>query len=341
MVPDQVGMGGSKVAATEVADPEASLDKESAFASEAPRASHLATAGYLAIAAGHGAALSVQWNSTKSGGEFYTWLALVQVVLSFEAFVYAAGDLAWLNKNLRTLGLLALEICGRVRLLVMAVAWIWLCPWAAELSCRCGAVSRDTGSKLSRHAVGLSIFTTGWFALRELSFLVRGEPPSAVSAGVNPQFGDCLPSNALLGGQFRLSKSDLEATGRVIFVPARPRTGLYIGSGLAMLTHLAAGISFAFRNGMPPWWLLGAVGALLGRRFGELTGGRKGRRAKSEDDEQESKDSLEDQATMPWRLDRILLSTRLGELFWVWCCLAELQRCEAMPGWLDVCEVGA
>ena len=66
---------------------------------------------------------------------------------------------------------------------------------------------------------------------------------TSLGAARNAQFGDCLPSNALLGGQFRLSKEDLEATGRVIFVPARTRSGLYIGSGLAMLTHLIGGIS--------------------------------------------------------------------------------------------------
>merc|ERR1712203_1106476 len=100
---------------------------------------------------------------------------------------------------------------------------------------------------------------SAFFVLREVSFLIKGEPMSALDAAARPQFGDCLPSQAVLGGQFRLDKADLEETGRVVFVPARKRQGLYIGSGLAMLFNLIFGFAMLQATPFPPWLLFGAV----------------------------------------------------------------------------------
>eukprot|EP00971_Amphidinium_carterae_P302861 6017746-Amphidinium_carterae.1 len=118
----------------------------------------------------------------------------------------------------------------------MAISWVWLLPWAEELALCCGAVAADNATSTLPLLYGLANFLTGYFLLREVSFGLRGEPPSAKDAAVQPRFGDCLPSNALLGGHFRLSKAGSErcnehqsqahvsATGRGVFVPARPRS---------------------------------------------------------------------------------------------------------------------
>lgn len=340
VVPEQHGMAqrSPDEVATGSADMLESSPERDLFGSESPRASHLATAGYVLIAIGHAVAILVQWSRTTSGGEFYTWLLIVQVVLCFEASVYAAGDLScWLrSKRLRALGLQLLELAGRLRLLVTAIVWGWLVPWAAELACRCGSLTPENGYAMVWHSAGLALFISGFFGIREFSFLIKGEPPSALNMGVNAQFGDCLPSNALLGGQFRLSKEDLEGSGRAIFVPARPRSGLYIGSGLAMLAHLICGIRHLAITGSP-WWFIGAASGLLGRRLGDMIGGSAGRKSKGEDDTVHNDQG----ASGPFKLDRVLLLTRAGEMWWIWCCIQELQRCEALPTWLSVCAAPA
>ena len=217
--------------------------------SRSARASPVATAGYLTITAGHLCLLRMHSQASSSDGYFFLALALVELTLAFEAFVFAVG-----GGLQRTLGLNLLSLAGRARMLTAAMAWPWLVPWVSELGCRCGTVSLQTGAAWLHLTFGLAVFTSGFYLVREVAFMVRGEPPSALG-GAPPQFGDCLPTNALLGGQFRMEKADLEVTGRAVFVPARPRQGLYIGAGLAMLSHLVMGL---LHLEMPPWLLLGA-----------------------------------------------------------------------------------
>lgn len=178
-------------------------------------------------------------------------------------------------------------------------------------------------------AESIAGFLTIYFAVRELCFFVRGEPPSALDATLTPQLGDCLPSNALLGGQFTLDRADLETTGRVVFVPGRERKGLYVASGFAMCSHLAGGGSLYFRAGWQPMWFLGAVFALLARKLADCRGGSVG--GKSEAGERSK--------PQPRLRDSMRLLCRVGELAWMLCCVWQLQRCEAEgSGWQPRCE---
>lgn len=291
-------------------------------------AAHAATAAYGLAVLGHTAVLRELLLSTGGEGALFFRLATVQACLTFEAAVYAIGDFSlWRSRRTSGWGLAVLETAARVRLLVSSVAWAWIVPWAAELSCRCGASPPPRGAVLLGHCEAVAMFVSGYFALRELMFLVRGEPPSALDGSVAPKFGDCLPSNALLGGQFRLDKAELEDSGRIVFVPARPRQGLYAAPGLAMLAHLAAGFALALHSGieMLPWLLLGAGVALLGRKVPGLCPAAAGdgqRRLGTKG----SRDV--------WRL-----LCRAGEVWWMWCCVNQLRQCQAVPsGWLARCE---
>jgi len=201
---------------------------------------------------------------------------------------------------------------------------VWLVPWAAELGCRCTPSPWPQGPLLLVQSQSLATFVSAYFAMRELCVLLRGEPPSALDASVAPRFGDCMPSNALLGGQFRLDKADLETTGRTVFVPARPRKGLYVASGLAMCSHLLGGVALCRRGLAPPWWLLGSGCALLARKAGDC-GSQRPAAAKAE-----GQVGLREAAR---------LACRAGELWWMWCCVRQLQRCEAGDvGWLATCS---
>mmetsp|Transcript_111683 Transcript_111683/g.222007 ORF Transcript_111683/g.222007 Transcript_111683/m.222007 type:complete len:324 (+) Transcript_111683:45-1016(+) len=304
-------------------DEEPPPDDTKKVLSGAAQASNLATLGYACIAAGHVWLLKVHAEATAADGQLFTTLAVVEVALAFEAAVFALGGLG------RPLNLAVLTFAGRLRLLSAAVAWPWLVPWGAELSCRCGALSPSIGAGVLRHSIGGAVLIGAFYALREVSFMVRGEPTSALGTSES-QIGDCLPSQAVLGGQFRLDKADLEETGRVVFVPARPRQGLYVGAGLAMLAGLTLGAAMALVNSFPPWLLLGALGALLGRWYGQLP------KFKGRGEEGAAAMAYTDSALM-WRREGPRLICRFGELFWIFCCIEELHRCEAMPSWRSVC----
>jgi len=298
-------------------------DDKKQVLSGAAQASSVATLGYLLIAAGHVWLLKVHAEATSAEGQLFAALAVVEVALAFEAAVFALGGFG------RPLSLAVLILAGRLRLLSAAIAWPWLVPWGAELSCRCGALSPSTGAGLLRHSIGGAVLIGAFFALREVSFVVRGEPASALGTSES-QIGDCLPSQAVLGGQFRLDKADLEETGRVVFVPARPRQGLYVGAGLAMLAGLTLGTAMALNTSFPPWLLLGALGALLGRWFGQLP------KFKGRGEEGAAAMAFTNR-TLMWRREGPRLICRFGELFWIFCCIEELRRCEAMPSWLSSC----
>merc|ERR1740121_3164121 len=174
-----------------------------------------------------------------------------------------------------------------------------------------------------QHGNFVAVLISGFYMLREVSFLVRGEPVSALAPGSAPaQMGDCLPSQAVLGGQFRLAKADLEETGRAVFVPARPRSGLYVGSGLAMLGHLVMGMLQGHATPLPPLMLLGALIGLAGRTVGDVPA-LKGSREKA------GIDTLQ-----LWRREGPRLLCRVGELVWVGLLIVELRRAEAHPAWL-------
>lgn len=298
-----------------VADP----DREPVLLSGSARASRLATAGYVLISLGHLGLLNLLAETTTKGA-FFASLAVVEVALAFEAAVYALGALG------RSHLFSVLTMLGRVRLLAAAMAWPWLLPWMAELCCRSGAVSLSRGVAMLQHVTAVAFFIAGFFLLREVSFLFRGEPASALGGSAPAQLGDCLPGQAVLGGQFRLDKADLEETGRAVFVPARPRQGLYVGAGLALLCHLFGGFVLGANTPRPPWLLLGAIGGLVGRQFGQLPK-FKGREEGAPTD-----------SRLLWRREGPRLTCRAGELFWIACCVLELQRAEASPGWLAACH---
>lgn len=318
MVPNQLGMVGGEA--------EADVDAAPVLLSGAARASRAATAGYVCIAAGHSWLLSQHSQAASADGPFFAALAVVELALAFEAAVFALGAFG------RTSGFPLLTVIGRLRLLGAAMAWPFLMPWSAELTCRCGGVSPATGAALLLHSQGLSMLIGAFFLLREVSYLVRGQPASALDASAPSQIGDCLPSQAVLGGHFRLDASELEDTGRAVFVPARQRHGLYVGSGLAMLACLASGVVMASAGGAPPYLLLGCLAALLGRRFDDVP--KLPRRGGKDEDG----GGAADEGRL-WRREGPRLACRMGELVWIWCCLAELRRCEAAASWLPSCEV--
>lgn len=308
----------SQAAMDEKAEAEAA--KDPILLSGSAKASRLATAGYVLVTLGHIYLMRMHALTASADGRFFLSLAVVEAALAYEAAVFALGALG------RSCTLPMLTWVGRVRLLGAAIAWPWLLPWAAELNCRSGAVSPSTGSSMVLQSTMVAGIVSAFFILSEVSFLFKGEPASALGAA-EAQFGDCLPSQAVLGGQFRLDKADLEETGRAVFVPARPRNGLYIGSGLAVLGHLVMGVIQALKA-FPPWMLIGAVLGLLGRWFGKVP---------------QFKGKREDGAAMDglllWRREGPRLVCRFGELLWIGCCVLELQRDEAMPSWLASCAI--
>jgi len=296
----------------------------------AARASRVATAGYALVCAGHLWLLrvhSLQLSSVEPW--FFGALAVVEVALAVEALIFAVGAFGRPGSFITVL-----SVAGRVRLLGAAVAWPWLLPWIAELGCRGHAVSEHVGTVLLQQSTLVAMLISGFFVLRELSLLIRSEPLAAMEAAAPAQMGDCLaPGQAVLGGHFRLDKADLEETGRAVFVPAKPRQGLFIGAGLALLLHLVLAPFFAFSGPLPPWQALGAMSALAGRWFGQMPK-FKGRDKEKEPDERFDSGLL-------WRREGPRLICRIGELFWIGFCLLELQQREASSDWLLACAVAA
>lgn len=271
----------------------------------------MATVAYFVVAFGHGAAVVEMMRTSTSEGLFAASIIAVQFSLALESLVSAAGGFPWLLKGRSKVwacGLEVLERLARVRFFATALTWPWLVPWAAELACSCSAAP-EWGPHFRDHGRMIAMLIGGVLIAREVTFQVRGEPPSVNDASQSPQFGDCLPRNALFGGLFRLDKAELEATGRAVFVPARPREGLYIGSGLALLSHLVGGLAM-LRSGGNVMWIGGALIAFAGRRIG----------------------SRRPQENLKWR-DAGPVVCRLAELLWMWCCIRQLQFCEAAPFW--------
>eukprot|EP00931_Biecheleriopsis_adriatica_P076012 TRINITY_DN49769_c0_g1_i1.p1 TRINITY_DN49769_c0_g1~~TRINITY_DN49769_c0_g1_i1.p1 ORF type:complete len:305 (-),score=45.72 TRINITY_DN49769_c0_g1_i1:17-931(-) len=299
-------------------------DESPVLLSGSARASKLATAGYWAVVIGHLWVLRLHAVATGAEALLFASLALVEVALALEAAVYAIGSLG------HSFGLPLLTALGRVRLLGAALAWPWLLPWASELGCRCGAVSTTTGAHLVAQTTGLAALMSLFYVGSEVSLVMFGDataPPSSTTSATAEQLASCMPAQAVLGAQFKLDKGDLEETGRAVFVPAKPRSGLYAGAGLALLAHLVFGVVFMHVSGFPPWLLLGALVALLGRWFGQMPAVGRSREKGAPTDQ-----------TLLWRREGPRLACRLGELLWIWCCILELQRCEASSSWLATCE---
>lgn len=297
-----------------------SANDEPVLLSGSARASPLATAGYILVSVGHIWVLKVHAATAAADGNFFLALAVVEVALAYEAAVYALGGLG------RSTTLSVLKLIGRLRLIGQAVAWPWLLPWAAELNCRSGAVSLTAGHMLLMQTTVVAFIISGFFIVVEVSFFFRGAPPAAAPSDSLGQMGECLPSEAILGGQFRLDKADLEETGRAVYVPGTPRQGLYIGAGLAMLGHLIMGV-LQGHVALPPWLLLGALSGLFGRWFGGIP------QVKGKRQEGVALDKL-----LLWRREGPRLVGRVGELVWMWLCVVELQRSEALPSWLPACS---
>lgn len=285
--------------------------------SGAAQPSRLATVGYWAIALGHLWVLRIHAIATGAEAMLFATLAVVEVALAMEAAVYAIGS--WGHE----FGLPLLTFAGRVRLPGAAMAWPWLLPWASELSCRCGTVTVATGQILRQLTLALAGLLTAFYVWGEMQLIIF-TPPKLASGSQQSMMAGCLPET-LLGGQFRLDKADLEETGRAVFVPAQARKALYAGAGLALMGHLAFGIAFGHQD-LPPWLLLGALLALLGRWVGNLPPMKRKRDVNTSDSQ-----------TL-WRREAPRLACRLGELLWVYCCVLELQRCEAASSWLLRCE---
>ncbi|CAE7242002.1 RFC2 [Symbiodinium natans] len=275
--------------------------------------STLATLAYVLVAIGHLYLLSEQCLETESAGGLFVSLAALQVSLAFEAAVYAAGGLV--HAGGASFLVTLLESAGRLRLLLGATVWAWQVPWAAEVRCRCGEQPPTTTAVLA-HQQGqtLACFVSAFFAVREVCVFVRGEPPSALDRSVQPRFGDCLPSNAVLGGQFRVDKAEFEQTGRTVFVPSRLRAGLDTSSGLALAAHLVAAALLRRQ-----WWLLATLAALGARRVGSAFDALGGRGA-------------------CWTREVPRLLCRFGELMWLRCALWQLHSCETgVHGQLPQC----
>lgn len=305
------------------------------------QASRTVSLVYLAIAAGNAGLLWAQISDAELNSWFPLRLGAVQICLAFEALVFAAGDIScWQRCSVpgmrRAWGLGLLEFAGRLRLLSGATLWGWLLPWSTELGCRCGTFTGARANMLMAHAAGLAGFTSCFFALREFCVLLRGEPPSAVDPVTHQRkFGDCLPSHAVLGGHFQVDKADLEQTGRIVFVPGRARSGLHAGAGLALLGHLGVGLAM-LRAGSagPPWLFLGAVGALCARRLPVACKGYGADGALAGDEEAPAG---EDAAAGLRRADLERIICFAGELWWMWCCVCELQRCTRSSHWRLQC----
>lgn len=108
-------------------------------------AGQVANALYLLLSLAHLSLIYVQSVSTATDGSLFLLLSGLQVVLAFEATVYAAGGFS-ISKA-------ALEMAGRIRLLLGATAWAWLVPWAAELNCRCNAEPKESSHPASSTAL--------------------------------------------------------------------------------------------------------------------------------------------------------------------------------------------
>eukprot|EP00438_Fugacium_kawagutii_P012537 Skav217747 [mRNA] locus=scaffold7254:24374:25267:+ [translate_table: standard] len=294
------------------------MGEQPVLLSGAAQPSRLATLGYWAIALGHLWVLRVHAVATGAEAMLFTTLALVECALAVEAAVYAIGS--WGHQ----FGLPLLTLAGRVRLLGAAMAWPWLLPWASELSCRCGTVTAATGQILRHLTLALAGLLTAFYLWGEVQLLIFTSPTR--SSGQDSMMAGCLPET-LLGGQFRLDKADLEETGRAVFVPAQPRKALYVGAGLALMGHLTFGLAFGLQA-LPPWLLLGAIMAMVGRWVGNLPPMKsKGEREMNTSD-----------ATVLWRREAPRLACRLGELLWIYCCVLELQRCETSSSWMLACS---
>ncbi|CAE7234997.1 unnamed protein product [Symbiodinium natans] len=291
-------------------------DRGSVLLSGAGAPSRLATVGYWTIAVGHLWVLRIHALTTGAEAMLFATLALVEVALALEAAVYAVGGLG------TQIGLPILTLLGRVRLLGAAMAWPWLLPWVSELGCRCHVVTPGYGLTLVHATTALAGLLTLFYLGGEMQLAVFASP-----ANSSDTMTGCMPS-PILAGQFRLDKADLEETGRAVFVPAQARKGLYVGAGLALLVHLCFGMAFALFGvpGFPPWLLVGALAAMLGRSFGQLPPMAKDREKGASND-----------SRILWRREGPRLVVRLCELAWIWCCVMELQRCETSSEWLPVC----
>jgi len=295
--------------------------------SPASRASTAISLAYALQACSFLMIIQAQLLLTSDRGPLLHYLTLVCIALFVDVAVYALG-------GLRGQCLYVLEILGRVRLLLLALCWPWLMPWIAELTCRSGLVPLERGAFALANMNATASFTCGYFILREVAYFFRAEPPSALDPNIQPKFGDCLPSNALLGGQFRLNKAELEISGRAVFIPSRQRKGLFVPSGLAMITHIVAGISLAQEQsqGRVPWLLIGSLSALLCRY-----GGRG--KPLRESAVSGSHDSLS--GVSCWHLEGCRFLCQSGELMWLMSCVKQLQACEAQDGWIAECSIPA
>merc|ERR1711971_1013924 len=146
---------------TSMAEASTWTDEQPVLLSGAAHASPLATAGYLAVGAGHLALLCLHATTAKADGFFFTALAAAELALAFEAAIYALGSLG------QVMGLAILTAAGRIRLLGAAIAWPWLLPWASELGCRSGVMSHSVGVTVTHQAFGLACLLTGFFVLSE------------------------------------------------------------------------------------------------------------------------------------------------------------------------------
>mmetsp|Transcript_1784 Transcript_1784/g.3993 ORF Transcript_1784/g.3993 Transcript_1784/m.3993 type:complete len:296 (+) Transcript_1784:20-907(+) len=225
---------------------------------ERARVRRLCVAMYVTACAAHLAALYGLAVYLDDSEHSVVPLVIMCIALIFDNLTVAVGALPAVSDRFR----LVLEYMGRIRFLVVMLAWPFLMTWHWDLACHCGVATAATAS-LAWH---LGMFLVGFFILREVAFAVRGMPEAD---NTTRQFGDCMPTNALIGGSFRADPDIFTTEGLVVFRPYPPRAGAFAPAGLAIMSAACIGLLFPVFSGlgMHGCVLLAGVGGCLACRL--------------------------------------------------------------------------
>jgi len=197
---------------------------------------HIATLVFFLIAASHTAVACAAQSHV---------LLVISFERAFDSTVMAIGGLSVPLPILRNL--------GRIRFFASAIVWPYFLSFAFTLGKKCKWIAEENAVVWEHIFLAVAIFSTGLFVLREIMWFIRGPPPSLMDATEQVNFGDCLPSNALLGGTFGINKHEAE-DHRTVFVPIPARKYNTLPSGLCVLEHLGVGI-YALIEGFPTMFI--------------------------------------------------------------------------------------
>eukprot|EP00397_Hematodinium_sp_SG-2012_P031632 GEMP01033609.1.p1 GENE.GEMP01033609.1~~GEMP01033609.1.p1 ORF type:complete len:273 (+),score=57.45 GEMP01033609.1:138-956(+) len=245
---------------------------------------HLTTLFFLTIAISH---LFVA-NGAKTKVLF-----VISLVLAFDNSVLALGGLP--------LPFSLLQYLGRLRYFTAVLAWPYFLSFAFSLGKNCGWITVTTSEAWEEIFLVIAVTCTLVFVGREIMWFIRGPPLSMIDPKERPNFGDCLPSNALLGGAFGINKYEAE-DNRIVYIPIPERSGIGAPSGLCVLEHLAVGFAALF-SGVYSMFLCALI-ALIGRMGTNLY--------------------FKKRRTVVARM-----IPRVGEALWLWGCLWQ----ESCMGW--------